>query len=268
MPMLQQEQGEMRLTTLPFRQALHEKYVVLQQKACLASGSPPAAIGVVPSESGFQPIASVHRIRRFFADLRSDSVSCTVRSNTVSATAEAFRRHYCRVIAPAAAFHNGSSVLRGWQEKQVFYCRTRSVDLHLFETGNSSALEGRHRSHSKPHGRLPGAAPLPTAALDSSQLMDKEALISLAARESNGQDRRDPPPPPQDSGCGGRGGRGTGEGKGHPGQPHEFATLLATREDVDAAVRTRRPLEKSPDLSHSYAQRPPRAGDDSGGDEV
>ncbi|CAB1097932.1 unnamed protein product [Ectocarpus sp. CCAP 1310/34] len=91
-------------------------------------------------------------------------------------------------------------------------------------------------------------------------MMDKDSLISsLATREAVDQGRRDLPPPPQpDPSLGGRGSGGA-VGAGGPvdsgggWRPQMFATMFATREDVDAALRAERPPDKMPDLPHRLA---------------
>ncbi|CAB1107700.1 unnamed protein product [Ectocarpus sp. CCAP 1310/34] len=96
--------------------------------------------------------------------------------------------------------------------------------------------------------------------LELLDMMDKDTLISsLATREAVDQGRRDLPPPPQpDPSPGGRGSGGA-VGAGGPvdsgggGRPQMFATMFATREDVDAALRAERPPDKMPDLPHCMA---------------
>ncbi|CAB1098628.1 unnamed protein product [Ectocarpus sp. CCAP 1310/34] len=69
-------------------------------------------------------------------------------------------------------------------------------------------------------------------------MMDKDSLISsLATREAVDQGR---------GSWGARGFRGGG-------RPHMFASMFATREDVDAALRAERPPDKMPDLPHCLA---------------
>ncbi|CAB1098607.1 unnamed protein product [Ectocarpus sp. CCAP 1310/34] len=91
-------------------------------------------------------------------------------------------------------------------------------------------------------------------------MMDKDSLISsLATREAVDQGRRDLPPPPQpDPSLGGRGSGGAvGAGRpvdsGRGWRPQMFATMFATREDVDAALRAERPPDKMADLPHCLA---------------
>ena len=94
-------------------------------------------------------------------------------------------------------------------------------------------------------------------------MMGKDALVSsLATREAVDQGRRDlppsasiappAPPPPQDTSLAGHGSGGAA-GAGRPGGLHMFAAMFATREDVEATLRAKRPPDKTPDLPHCLA---------------
>ena len=88
--------------------------------------------------------------------------------------------------------------------------------------------------------------------------MDKAGLIScMITRESINAGRRDLPQPPI-LGTLDKGGEGAG---GRVGLPCALATMFATREGVDAALRDQRPPDRRPDLPHCYASdlRVPRS---------
>ena len=94
-------------------------------------------------------------------------------------------------------------------------------------------------------------------------MMSKDALVSsLATREAVDQGRRDmppsvniappAPPPPQDTNSVDHGSGGAA-GAGGPGGLHMFAAMFATREDIEATLRAKRPPDKTPDLPHCLA---------------
>ncbi|CAB1113943.1 unnamed protein product [Ectocarpus sp. CCAP 1310/34] len=165
----------------------------------------------------------LHRVRSSVADLHG-IVECTAVHRSHAAPSTARKRRRSRSPSPAAFTASRQRV--GRERNQ----------------GGGTALQHR---------------------LGLLSMMGKDALVSsLATREAVDQGRRDlppsaniappAPPQPQDTSLAGHGSGGAAGARG-PGGLHMFAAMFATREDVEATLRAKRPPDKTPDLPHCLA---------------